>query len=77
VNALDNGLNRSGPNAKKLTTSLLARIVGVTAHRNESGHKPTSLKQRMKRDQELKTRFEGGIDLLRELLDAAKGFGVI
>jgi hypothetical protein len=77
MNSLDNGLDRSNPTAKKFTSSLLARIIGVTAHRNDSGHKPKNLNQRMKRDQELRTRFEGGVDLLREVLEAAKGLGPI
>jgi hypothetical protein len=75
--SLNDGLNRTDANARRLTQSLMARIIGIIPYRNESGHKPKNLKERMKRDQELRTRFEGGIDLLRELIDAAKGFSPI
>jgi hypothetical protein len=77
MESLDRGLTRSDADARRLTQTLIARIIGVIPYRNESGHRPKNLKERMKRDQELRTRFEGGVDLLRELVEASKGFGPI
>ncbi len=55
-----------------LKRSLLSRVLGVTAHRNETGHKPRTLKELMSRDGELRTRFEAAVDILVELIKAAK-----
>jgi hypothetical protein len=55
-----------------LTNPLLGRILSVAPHRNETGHKVTSLKKLIKRDTELKTRFESATDLLFELAEASK-----
>jgi hypothetical protein len=55
-----------------LSTPLLARVLSVAPHRNDTGHKVTSLKKLVKRDTELKTRFEGATDLLLELIQASK-----
>lgn len=74
MTSINAGLDRSNPLAKKITTSLVARVIGITGHRNELGHKPKKLKERIKRDQALRTRFEGAVDLLREFLEASKGF---
>jgi hypothetical protein len=55
-----------------LSIPLLARVLSVAPHRNETGHKVTSLKKLVKRDTELKTRFESATDLLFELIQASK-----
>ena len=55
-----------------LTEALLARILGVTAHRNESGHKLSSKSHLQRRDKELRTRFESACDLLLELVRAMR-----
>jgi hypothetical protein len=59
-------------NCPELDTALFGRLLGATPHRNESAHKPSSLRVLKKRDRELRTRFEGGIDLLRDLIAAAR-----
>jgi hypothetical protein len=74
MTSINAALDRSNPIAKKVSTSLVARVIGITGHRNESGHRPRNLKERIKRDQALRTRFEGSVDLLREFLEATKGF---
>lgn len=74
MTSINQSLDRKNPLTKKLSTSLVARVIGITGHRNESGHKPTNLKDRTKRDQELRTRFESSVDLLREFLETTKGF---
>jgi len=56
----------------KFSKALLNRIAGIVPYRNEVGHKPTALKQRMKRDRELRTRFESAFDLLRDLAAATQ-----
>ena len=57
-----------------LSSQLWANVLGITRHRNEAGHAPQSVKERKKRDLELKTRFEHAADLLRDLTQATKGF---
>jgi hypothetical protein len=74
MTSINAALDRSNPIAKKVSTSLVARVIGITGHRNESGHRPRNLKERINRDQALRTRFEGSVDLLREFLEATKGF---
>jgi hypothetical protein len=54
----------------------MARLIRVTTHRDESGHKPRNLRDLKRRDQALRTRFEGAVDLLREFLDATKAFRI-
>ncbi len=50
----------------------LQRVVSVIPHRNESSHKPATLVARISRDSEIKTRFEGAADLLRDLIVASR-----
>ena len=68
----DKNLNRGSCSCPDLTPALAARIHGITTYRNESGHKPKSQKALIKRDQQLRTRFENAVDLFRELVEAAK-----
>jgi hypothetical protein len=56
----------------QLNSALLSRIIGITPHRNDSGHKPRTVAARQKRDNELRTRFEHAYDALRDTLKAAK-----
>jgi hypothetical protein len=76
VDDVDRGINRSNPLTKEMTPALLARIKGVTSHRNDSGHKPKNTKELVRRDRELRTRFEGGVDLFKEFLTATRKFRV-
>jgi hypothetical protein len=55
-----------------LTTPLIARILSVAPHRNDTGHKITSMKRLIRRDTELKTRFESATDMLFELIVASR-----
>lgn len=59
-----------------LTKALVSRIAGVVPYRNEAGHKPKDLKQLMKRDRELRTRFESAADLLRDVARAVASLRV-
>lgn len=61
--------------APELTPALLGRILGITPHRNDAGHKPKNRKQLIKRNRELRTRFESAVDLLRDLEKASKPLG--
>jgi len=78
---------RRGPWAKVLETlqghldpqkcscierALLNRIAGVTPYRNETGHRARNRVERMKRDKEIRTRFESACDLLLDLVNASK-----
>ena len=76
MTGIDSTLVRTNPAVRDVSRALVARIVGVTTHRNESGHKPRNLKELIKRDQALRTRFEGAVDLLKEFLEATKAFRI-
>jgi hypothetical protein len=62
--------------AKKLTKPLWAQVIAATRPRNETGHQPKSVQERIRRDKELRTRFEAAGDLLRNLIDATHGWGI-
>lgn len=51
---------------------LLNGILGVTGHRNDSGHKPRSRKALMTRDAQLRTRFEHATDLFVALQNSTR-----
>ncbi|MEO7418829.1 MAG: hypothetical protein ABI163_17340 [Thermoanaerobaculia bacterium] len=55
-----------------LTRPLFGTILGLVPHRNESGHKVRDTQARLKRDAELRTRFEHARDVLKSLVDATK-----
>lgn len=55
-----------------LKGQLLNRLIGMTEFRNETGHKPSSLKKMIERDIALKTRFESAMDDLAKLAEAAR-----
>jgi hypothetical protein len=73
---IDKYLDRKDSRAKPITSDLIARIIGVTGHRNASGHKPETVKELVKRDQALRTRFETAVDLLDELIEASRAFKI-
>lgn len=75
IRDIDKNIDRTKPSGKPITDILCGRILGVTPHRNQSGHIP-SLAERIRRDRELKTRFEHAVDLLREFLAVAKKFKI-
>ena len=56
--------------------ALLARVLGLTSHRNDSGHKPGTRVALQRRDRELRTRFENATDILLELISAARSLRV-
>lgn len=56
--------------------TLWAKIVSLTNLRNESGHEPKTMKERVARDKELRTRFEDATDVLRKLIEATKDLAV-
>jgi hypothetical protein len=76
ITDLDRKLDRGHSTTRTVTPALMARLIRVTTHRNESGHKPRNLRDLKRRDQALRTRFEGAVDLLREFLDATKAFRI-
>ncbi len=68
----DANVNRGIFPCRELKPALLATLLGVTRHRNESGHKPENQKKLIKRDKELRTRFESAVDIYRDILTATK-----
>lgn len=55
-------------NGLRVSKPLWGRIRGLTPHRNSTGHEPRSRDERLRRDRELRTRFEHAVDTLRELI---------
>lgn len=55
-----------------LNAALLHRIQGAIPHRNEVGHKLTSRRQLIKRDSQLRTRFETAVDVFADLVEASR-----
>lgn len=55
-----------------LKGQLINRLIGMTEFRNDTGHKPSSVEKMIKRDIELKTRFESAMDELAKLTEAAR-----
>jgi hypothetical protein len=73
---IDRHLDRGNVVTRNVSHALISRIVGMTSHRNDSGHKPKNVKEVTRRDRELRTRFEAAIDLLKDFVDATKGFRI-
>jgi hypothetical protein len=61
-------------NIGKLSPQIWASVLAITRHRNETGHSPTTLEKRRRRDLEMRTRFEHAADLLRDLIDNTRKF---
>lgn len=72
VRTLLDHFNTSAAGVPEISDALLARVLGMTAHRNDSGHKPSNMRRLRRRDTELRTRFESACDLLLELIQAAR-----
>ena len=72
VTDLDKSLDRASCGCPELTPAFMARIHGVTPFRNDVGHKPANAKLLIKRDRELRTRFESAVDLFRDFADATR-----
>jgi hypothetical protein len=62
--------------SSSLTPALVAQIVGLVPHRNETGHKPSNKKQLIKRDSQLRTRFEHAVDRLQDVIQAVRPFRI-
>lgn len=69
---LKSNLDPAAAKCPLLKGQLLNRLIGMTEFRNETGHKPTSVKKVIERDIELKTRFESAMDELAKLGDAVR-----
>ncbi len=60
----------------RIPKTLWARVLGITSHRNETGHKPPSKAALIKRDAALRTRFETAVELLSDLIQVSKSLRV-
>ncbi len=59
----------------RIDKALWARVRGLTPHRNQSGHAPSTRKELQQRDQQLRTRFEHAVDTLADLVRACPLIG--
>lgn len=60
------------PKFGTLDDGLLARVIGLTHSRNQSGHKVSRKQDLVRRDSQLRTRFEDAVNLLDALIDATR-----
>jgi hypothetical protein len=60
----------------EIPEALLARVLGITQHRNDAGHDPDSRPALIRRDREQRTRFETATDLLMDLINASKSLRI-
>ncbi len=56
-----------------LSDQLISRIIGLTPYRNQTGHKVSRRQDLIRRDRQLRTRFEDAVDALEDLVIATKG----
>jgi hypothetical protein len=68
---LRDDLNSSTCCCPDLNKTLINRIHGITEYRNATGHKPKSVQDLLKRDRQLRTRFESAVDELQSLILAS------
>jgi len=59
-----------------MTDQLISRIIGLTPYRNQTEHKVSTRQALIRRDLQLRTRFEDALDALEELVIATKGLRV-
>lgn len=69
-------LDRNASGCTRLTDAQLVRLIGITDHRNETGHKPSSLAKLIARDKQLRTRFETAMDELAALIAATSSLRI-
>jgi hypothetical protein len=55
-----------------MNKALLIRVTAMIEARNAAGHKPRNRKDRLRRDRELRTRYETAVDVLRDFTAAAR-----
>ena len=72
INDWNQHLDRHQCPCPSLKHAFVSRILGITPYRNESGHKPKDTKALIKRDQQLRTRFEDAVDLFADFIEATK-----
>jgi hypothetical protein len=51
---------------------ILRRVAALTGYRNEASHRPRNRNDRLRRDRELRTRFESAVDVLHDFADGAR-----
>jgi hypothetical protein len=69
---LQNYFDQTKAGFPKCTDVFFGSLLGLTIHRNDSNHPPKDFKARLKRDQEQRTRFENGCNVLRDFVEATK-----
>lgn len=73
ANVIDVLMNQLDPgHPPRIPKAQLAHVLGITPHRNETGHRPNSKEALIRRDTTLRTRFENAADTLLELIVASK-----
>jgi hypothetical protein len=60
----------------RIPKAQLAHILGITPHRNDTGHNPATNAVMIRRDTRLRTRFENAADMLLDLINVSKSLRV-
>jgi hypothetical protein len=66
--------NLDGATLPSITEGLVHAVIALAPHRNESGHKVQKTKDLVRRDSQLRTRFEHAVDIFKDLIAAARPF---
>ena len=72
VELIKSNIDTKRSKCPELKPAFLSRIHGLTGHRNESGHKPKDQAALIKRDREIRTRFESATDTFFDLITYTK-----
>lgn len=72
VELVQKNVDRNRSKCPELKAAFLSRVHGLTSYRNDSGHKPGNQAALIKRDRELRTRFETATDTLLDLINHTK-----
>lgn len=59
-----------------LNDQMLSRVIGLTTFRNLTGHKVSRRQDLIRRDSQLRTRFEDAVDLLEDLVNATRSLRI-
>lgn len=71
---IENLINRTNFNElpHDVSKNMLIRVAALTGSRNESAHKPKNRAAHIKRDRQLRTRFESAVDVLSDFANATR-----
>jgi len=76
IELVQKNIDKNRAKCPELKPTFLSRLHGITAYRNDTGHKPHDQASLIKRDRELRTRFESASDTLLDLINYSKSLHI-